>query len=217
MDFSSKLLQITNKAGRLCFLNLLYILCCLPVITIGAATAALYTCIFLVLENKDGYLSHAFFSGFRKHFKQGTLLWSGICALCGLFMAALLFARLLPSYFLGPVTAVCILLLVYLYFLSCYLFAFISRFEAELRFVLRSCLILVAKHLFLTIILAMMNAAAVILLILRPSLVLSMLPLIFFLGFSGIAYINGRILIQIFIKEKLINPPDKETPDNGKL
>lgn len=210
---SSKLLLITNKVGKLCFLNILYIACCLPVITIGAATSALYSCIFLIIDNEEGYLSHIFFKSFKEHFIESTLAWAGLCISAGFIAVWLFYVKALPAYFLIPLSAVFILILSYLYLLSCHLFAFISRFHAKLRFVLRSCFILVAKHFFLTLILAMMNAAVVMVYVLRPSLFFSFLPAVFFLGFSGIAYINGRILTQIFIKEQLIEVHRKETPD----
>lgn len=75
-SFTSKLLQIANKAGALCLLNILYIVCCLPLVTIGAACTALYTCIFLMPDSKDGYLVRTFF--------QVSKRTSGKVPYCGL-------------------------------------------------------------------------------------------------------------------------------------
>lgn len=214
-SFTSKLLQIANKAGALCLLNILYIVCCLPLVTIGAACTALYTCIFLMPDSKDGYLVRTFFSSFKAHFRQSTLLWVGTCALSGLLSFELFIIRQFPGYAAFPLTVVVAVFLAYLYLLSCCLFAFAARFRAKTRFILRSCFILVARHLFLMLILALMNGAIPLFLILQPGSFLSMLPLVIFFGFSGIAYINGRILTQIFIRENLIADTENEAPGSS--
>lgn len=211
-NLTSKLLSITNKIGKLCFLNILYILFCIPVITIGASTAALYTCIFLIIDNEDGYLFQTFLSSFRQNFRQSTFLWGVLCLLYVFLGFDLYWTSFLPNQTRLIVSAVILILVLYLYFLSCHLFAFSARFHIKTRFLLRSCFILTAKYLFLTLILAMMNAAVFLPFILRPSFFLSFLPAVVFLGFSCTAYVNGRILNHIFIKESLIDNPKKETP-----
>lgn len=210
-NLTSKLLSITNKIGKLCFLNMLYILFCIPVITIGAAQTALYTCIFLVIDNNDGYLFHTFLSSFRKNFRQSTSLWCILCLLYVFLGFDMYWTKFLPNQTALIVSSILLILILYLYFLSCHLFAFLARFHIKTRFLLRSCFILTAKYLFLTLILAMMNAAVFLPLILRPSFFLSFLPAVVFLGFSCAAYVNGRILNHIFIKESLIDNPKKET------
>ena len=206
-NFTSKLLLITNKIGKLCFLNLMYILFCIPVITIGASTTALYTCIFLMIDNAEGYLPQTFLSSFKLHFKQSTLLWAGLCLLWIFLVADLSFTRSLPRLFALWAAAVFIILIIYLYSLFCYIFAFLARFHTKTQYLLRSSFILTAKYPFFTFILIMMNAALFLPLCLRPSFFFSILPIIVFLGFSGIAYINGRILNHIFTKEGLIDDP----------
>lgn len=73
-SFTSKLLQIANKAGALSLLNILYIICCLPLVTIGAACTALYTCIFLMPDSKDGHLVRTFFFKFQSALQAKYLI-----------------------------------------------------------------------------------------------------------------------------------------------
>ena len=56
-------------------LNILWLICCLPIFTAGAATTALYYTIFQYqVEGNDAVLQ-PFFHAFRVNFKQTTLLW----------------------------------------------------------------------------------------------------------------------------------------------
>ena len=68
-SYDSKLMQALMFLGDICLLNLVYVLCCLPVITIGAAQAGLHTGIRVLVDpNDDRSPVRAFFRGFRSGF-----------------------------------------------------------------------------------------------------------------------------------------------------
>lgn len=63
----SKFWKFINLAGNAIGLNLLYVLCCLPVVTIGPATSGLYSAIRYLIR-REGW-----FKGFREGFRKGFL------------------------------------------------------------------------------------------------------------------------------------------------
>lgn len=69
------LFTLLNRIANLAILNVLFILACLPIFTIGAAITALFSVIYR--SNKDDHLAIAkeFFKAFRENFKQSSLLW----------------------------------------------------------------------------------------------------------------------------------------------
>lgn len=83
---SSPFLTWVGKAALLAVLNLCWLLSSLPVVTAGAATAAL----FQVLEERSehSYLSApgAFFRAFRRWFQPATILWLPLAAALGLLL-----------------------------------------------------------------------------------------------------------------------------------
>ncbi len=85
--YDSKLMQILMFIGDLMILNILYIICCLPIFTIGAAQAGLFTAV-RVLNNPedDSSAAAAFFKGFRTGFGKVTIGW-GLLALLSAIMA----------------------------------------------------------------------------------------------------------------------------------
>lgn len=85
--YDSKLMQTLMFIGDLMILNVVYILCCLPLFTIGAAQAGLYTGV-RVLNNPedDSSAVGAFFKGFRTGFGKVTLGW-GMLALLSVVTA----------------------------------------------------------------------------------------------------------------------------------
>ena len=67
-------------------LNCLWLLCCLPVFTIGPATTGLYYGMFGILRGDGGYPSRDFFKSFKLNFKQGLQLGIPL-TLIGAFLA----------------------------------------------------------------------------------------------------------------------------------
>ena len=75
-SYESKPMQIIMQLGDLIILNLLYLLCCIPVFTIGAAQAGLYNGVKVMQDPEDDtYVASAFFKGFRSGFGRVTIAW----------------------------------------------------------------------------------------------------------------------------------------------
>ena len=70
----SRIFHILCTLTDLVVLNLLYVLCCIPVVTIGAATTALYGTVLALLHD-EGHLYTLFVRIFLKRFKQATVFW----------------------------------------------------------------------------------------------------------------------------------------------
>ena len=85
-SYDSKFSQIMLKLCYGCYLNLLWMVCSLPVLTAGAATAALYDVTLRLAREEEPPLTSRFFKAFRANFRQATILWLillGVGALLG--------------------------------------------------------------------------------------------------------------------------------------
>ncbi len=74
-SIDSKFFKFVSKAADVFVLNLLWILCSLPIITIGASTCAAFYVSLKMVDDEEGYIAKSFFKAFRDNFKQGTILW----------------------------------------------------------------------------------------------------------------------------------------------
>lgn len=72
---SIKLSAVVNKIMDLVFLTIYWLVCCIPVFTIGAATTALYYTMQKVIKNDRGYAAGEYWSAFKSNFKVSTLCW----------------------------------------------------------------------------------------------------------------------------------------------
>lgn len=64
-----------GKITDVACMSILWLLTSLPIITIGASTAALYSFTLEAVQDEEGGVWHSYFSAFRKHFKKATVLW----------------------------------------------------------------------------------------------------------------------------------------------
>ena len=86
-SYESKFSHILLKLCWSCYLNLLWFICSLPIVTIGASTTALYYASLKLVREEDSSLTRQFFRSFRENFKQATVLWLILLGV-GLFLGA---------------------------------------------------------------------------------------------------------------------------------
>lgn len=67
-------------------ISLLWLVCSLPIVTMGAATAAAFGFTLRQVRDEEGYVWRSFFKAFRQNFRQATALWLGGLAV-GAFLA----------------------------------------------------------------------------------------------------------------------------------
>ena len=74
-SYDSKFGQLFLKLAYSCCLNVLWFICCLPIVTIGASTTALYYTSFKIAKTEGSYITTMFFRSFKRNFKQATVIW----------------------------------------------------------------------------------------------------------------------------------------------
>lgn len=133
-SMDGKLLENFNKITDLITLNLLWLICCLPVITAGASTSALYQVTLQIAENRESYIAKTFFHAFRENFKQATLVWL-ICLIAGFLLVSDFF--IVSHFFAGSSMPFLIMLLFMLTLLLfagfLYFFPVIAYFKNSLK------------------------------------------------------------------------------------
>ncbi|MBE5961585.1 MAG: DUF624 domain-containing protein, partial [Lachnospiraceae bacterium] len=67
------ILNVTNKVGQIVTLTFLWIIGCIPILTIGASTTAFYYSMIKTVRMERGYPTKEFFSAFRRNMKNGIL------------------------------------------------------------------------------------------------------------------------------------------------
>ena len=99
-NYESKFMQTLQFLADLMILNVLYVLCCAPIFTIGAAQAGLHKAIRVMTDPEDdSSIAKAFFKGFIGGFGKVTLAWGAFT----LVIAALIYFGYIAIAFGSPV------------------------------------------------------------------------------------------------------------------
>lgn len=184
-------MRALSTTADLIMLNLLTILCCLPVVTIGAALTALNTAAIKIVRGEETAPVKDYFRAFRVNFKKGTVL--------GLIFL-LVFAVLIVDYLaagnavsiLRPVIAAIALLVL---MLGQYAFAMLARYENTLRGTLKNALLLSIGYFPRTLGMAVFAAA---LWLLAIQFLRYGAPILFLFGFSLPCYVTILLLQKVF-------------------
>ena len=88
-NIDSPFYRTMGRIGDLVLANVLWLVCCLPILTAGASTLGLFTVVNKMAAKEDYTVRTDFFKAFKRDFKQSTALWlvlllAGFAALTGL-------------------------------------------------------------------------------------------------------------------------------------
>ena len=75
LNIDSPFMQFMNKVADLMILNLLTIVCMIPIITTGAALTAMHYQVLKIVRDEECYIVKGYFKAFRENFKQSTAIW----------------------------------------------------------------------------------------------------------------------------------------------
>lgn len=197
LSHDSRFMSVLSRIADLIVLNLLFLLTSLPVFTVGAGSAALYTLSFRMVRGRENGLVKAYFRAFGENFRQGTVLW---LLFLFVFVPGLLY---FDAFFhmngtLRYLFALCLLAVVLSLFLAAYAFPWISQFRNRTKDVLRNSLILSLTHLPQTLCVCAVNVLPWVLLAVKPDFFLKISFLLFALYFSAAAYVNTALLWKVF-------------------
>lgn len=125
------LMSLMTKVAYSAYLNILWFLCCLPVVTVGASTTALFYVSLKIVKNEEGNITKAFFRSFRENFKQGTIIWL-ILLVAGIMLGVdgyVLYHMRFSNAFWTVITAVFIVAVVAYVIIVMYIFPLLARFQ----------------------------------------------------------------------------------------
>ncbi|MDR0886414.1 MAG: YesL family protein [Clostridiales Family XIII bacterium] len=178
------------KIYSLIVLNIMFILCAIPIVTIGSSITALYDVSQKMIDHRDTKIARNFFDSFRKNFKQGTKIWLGFIGLWGV-----LFFIASASGGANVIMLPLILIAVLSIFTLIYAFGIISKFDNTTGNTIRNAFVLSITNIPYSII---MLTFAGVLIVFVPIYLTKLSILSIFLTFSVVGYVQSMIMSKVF-------------------
>ncbi len=155
-NLDGPVLQFINKIVYSVYLNILWFICCIPIITIGASTTALFYVTLKISKNEEGNITKAFFHSFKENLRQGTVIWLVLLAF-GIILGIdgyVLYHMRFENVFWTLCTAVfCVAAAAYAIILM-YIFPLLARFDNTIGAMFKNALFIGVRFLFCTALMA---------------------------------------------------------------
>lgn len=197
-NYDNPVWRFIGKFFDVIILNVLWVVCSLPIVTVGASTTAVYYVTLKLVRDEEGSTVKGFFKSFKENFKQSTIIWLILLG-AGLILAFdLWFAMALPaemSKIRTLLMAVFMGLLITYGGIFLYVFPLQAKFYNPVKRTLFNAFFMAIRYFPATL---GMLAISVVIPVLALFYVPMLIPVLFMFGFALFAFINSFMLVGIF-------------------
>ena len=151
-DFGGGYTGMLGKIFDLLLVGILWIICCLPILTIGASTTALYYSVVKSVKKGNGYTFREFFHAFRVNFVPATGIWAAVAGVTFLVQLNMGILIQKTSGYTG-LFFICFYFLVsvFLFAAACYVFPALSRFDMSAGWILKLGMYMAVRYILTTL------------------------------------------------------------------
>ncbi len=196
LSLDSPLMQGLGKMADLMWLNVLTLICCLPVVTVGASLTAMNYMALKIARNEECYITRGFFKSFKENFRQATLIWLIILAVIAVLVGDFLImgssAAEFGALLRGVITAAAVLVV----FTCMYVFPVLAKFENSIFRTLKNAFLMSLMQFPKTILMIIMYAVPLVVFF----FVLQLMPLSLLFGLSAPAWGSAKLYNKLFKK-----------------
>lgn len=198
-SYDSKFFIVLGKVSNIVILNLLFLISCIPIITIGTSITATYFVAMKIVRDEEAYIVKEFIIRFKENFVKSTKIWfimiaTGIVLGFDYYISSLISNGLMKSTLQLSLTIVSIIFV----FVLTYVFPITSKFENTIKNTIINSILISIKHLPQTILMVIINLSPIILIFILDTYWANILFLYTAIGFGAMAYINSILFNKIF-------------------
>lgn len=215
-DPDSPIMSFLARVADLVILNVLWLLCCLPVVTVGASTTAMYHVVRHLQEESISSVTRDFFRSFKSDFRQTTpvyllLLIPTAAVVMNAWILSAQSSDVVPVY----VRAIWMVSALMLTFVVSVVYPVMAYFDDTVWKTLRTAAVLAIAKLPRTVLISAINLLPIIMLFVSLPFFLKSSIFWLLIGGSLSAYLNMLILRPVF-KKIIDERSGADAPDSEK-
>ena len=195
-DLDSPLMNVLNKMADLMWLNILTLICCIPIITPGAAFTSMHYVALKIVRNEESYITRSFFKSFKTNFRQATLIWLMILLIAAVLGGDYYIITKSGIQFSSVLVVLIMAAAVLVICTTLYVFPVLAKFDNTIMGTIRNAFIMSILQLPKTVVMFVMAFFPLIIYLVS----LRLIPIIFLFGFSLPAYASAMLYNKFFQK-----------------
>lgn len=202
-NIDGPLMRTLTRIADLAVLNIIWLITCIPVITIGAADIAMYTVLIRMKEQREGNVLKQYLSAFKENFKPGLIIELILVVLAGILALEYFFVKnafaddKTISILMYAFIAILAILWLMMYSLVPALYA---RYENTVAATLMNSILVGTGGLIYTIPVLVITIAPVLLMLFATNIFIRTFILWLIIGVAGIRYLNVWFIAGLFGK-----------------
>lgn len=200
-NLDSPLMRFLTVVTNLIILNVLFMICSIPIFTLGASLTALNQVVLQMIRGDDTYIAKSYFKAFAQNFRQATCIWLLLLA-AAVIIAVDYYA--IPKLFGGTVYVVMFLvvtLIAIVWFLIwVYVFALQARYENPVKQTIKNALLLSVANLPYTVGVAVIVLILPVLSFFVEGAAPRIMMFYIIVGFAAVAYLGDMLVNRVFVK-----------------
>lgn len=202
-DLEGPIFQFLSKLADLAIVNILWMICCIPVVTIGASTTALYYVCLKLAKDEEGHIIAAFFKSFKENFKQATvitliyLVIGGVLAIDVMYLPTLKESLGAGYSIFRALSFAGVIVFMFIYEFT---FPVLSRFENTTQNTIRNAFFMGVGNFPKMIVILLVNLLPFIALVIDVAMFIKLVFIWILFGASIPAFLNSYVFESIFKK-----------------
>ena len=158
-NMDNKFFSFMGRAADLFMLNVVFVICCLPVVTIGASLTALHYVTLKMARNEESYIIRSFFKSFKQNFKQSTIINLIMLLIAGVLYFDTNIVRQMGGSMSKVLYIIFIALGIIYLAVFLYIYPVLAKFYNSIKNTFRNAFLMSIMHLPYTILMALITIA----------------------------------------------------------
>ncbi len=212
-NLDSPVMQALGKMADLMWLNLLTLICCIPIVTAGASLTAMNYMALKIVRNEECYITRGFFKSFRDNLKQATLIWLLIVFVVAVLVGDFVIIRYSGLSFPKFLQIVIIAVGLLFAFMVTFVFPVLAKFDNTVRRTIKNAFLMSIMQFPKTILMIILYVIPPIVFVYVPQAI----PVVFLFGLSLPAWLSAKLYNKFFqrLEDQILaeNPPEEEEPE----
>ncbi len=195
-DLDSPLMQFLNKVADMMWLNILTLICCIPIITVGPAMTALHYMALKMARNEECYITRDYFKSFKMNLRQGILIWLIQLVVIVLLAGDFLIMRYSAVSFGQPMKVILMVVAIVVLFTFTFVYPVLAKFDNTVMRTIKNAFFIGILQFPKTILMMILSVVPAVLFVVAPQII----PVVFLFGFSAPAWASAKLYNKFFRK-----------------
>ena len=190
--------QIMTKVFDIFWLSVISILCCIPVITIGASLSSLYYIMLKLVRDEETAVTRNYFKAFKQNFVQSLPVTLLLLVIIGILTADFHILGQNGSQNASIIYGCCVVILLAAAAVFSYVFPLMARYQNTLRRTFENAARLAASHLWQTVVMVLVNLFPLGWFLISAETFAAVFWIWVFVGMGLQSFVNSLIIRKIF-------------------